>query len=406
MVDRDALEKFKLLSAKEIEILKLVCEGFTYKEINKKTFISESSIKNHMGRVYLKFGIDQLPRRARAFALGNVYCEALREFETSSKGNDKNKQLRKSEQEAEPEPVSKKLLKIVEEDDGGPKVVYEGEVIVVDPDEGLIDDRGLIDDPLFRRKMNPFMMGFLIIAIISILFTGYSIYDRFFSTPPGQSTPSTEESSPEQDLSNAAAEAVPTKEIPIEVIPTETEVVPTESPTPEPTSPPKPAILFEDDFETALSDAWEIVSGNPIVVNGTLSADRDTWLLVGDPTWTNYSVEFQGESAKDHFYEGADIAALRVFDMDNMYAYKWVFVETEWYVVKNGEWNIVPQTYFLEQRKVKNFRFEVKANSIKVYVDGLIESSFFNDEFAKGRIGLFLSKNSIIDNFKVREVLD
>ncbi len=46
-----------------------------------------------------------------------------------------------------------------------------------------------------------------------------------------------------------------------------------------------------------------MVSGNPVVVNGTLSADQDTWLLVGDPTWTNYSVEFQGECG---FYYSSD----------------------------------------------------------------------------------------------------
>ena len=51
-------------------------------------------------------------------------------------------------------------------------------------------------------------------------------------------------------------------------------------------------VIFEDDFEDGLSDNWEIVSGNPIVVNGMLTADQDTWLLVGDQSWKNVSVEF------------------------------------------------------------------------------------------------------------------
>ena len=76
------------------------------------------------------------------------------------------------------------------------------------------------------------------------------------------------------------------------------------------------------------------------------------------------------------------------------------------FVVENGNWNTVPQSYVNNQRNLKHFRFEVKGDSIKLLVDGVNEASFFNDEFTQGRIGLFISEETTIDDFKVREILE
>ena len=309
-------------------------------------------------------------------------------------------------------PKKEKDKKVVKEEEKPKEAVFEKIEIKDDIKSPFEKPKEPIDEKKDGKQMNKTDKSkkerfrslktiWRVISIAAIIFSGYMIYDHFFGTPPTQPAPSVEEPGVEkEEVTITEPEEIPGDD------PTESVIEPAESPIPESTAPLIPAVLFEDDFDSGLSDAWEIVSGNPIVVNGTLSTDQDTWLLVGDPTWTNYSVEFQGESGKDHFYDGADIVALRVFDMDNLYAYKWVFVEREWYVVENGEWNIVPQTYFLEQREVSNFRFEVKGDSIKVYIDGIIESSFFDDKFAQGRIGLFISKDTVIDDFKVREVLD
>jgi DNA-binding NarL/FixJ family response regulator len=43
-----------LLGEREIEVLKLVAEGFTNKEIGKKLFISTHTVRNHMANIFLK----------------------------------------------------------------------------------------------------------------------------------------------------------------------------------------------------------------------------------------------------------------------------------------------------------------------------------------------------------------
>jgi hypothetical protein len=426
MENKEIREKIDSLNPREREVFILYCEDLEYKAIASKLFISLSAVKNIMLAIRRKFEIDQLSRRKTASELSSKFCPVLKEMQNPSNVNAADK---KPEAELKPKPLNKENIPAEKEEihkdkkDGKEKEELNEDVIEKDerkynekpldqkqkkqPKEKKDGNHMKKPDKTKNDRFRILKTIWRLIAIAAIIFSGYMIYDRFFGTSPLQSVSSPEEPGADQEeIAVAVTEEIPTEVIVPTVLPTNTEIVSTQSPTNTPPIMPKPEILFEDDFETGLSNAWEVVSGNPIVVNGTLSADRDTWLLVGDSTWTNYSVEFQGESGKDHFYDGADIVALRFLDLDNMYAYKWVFVEREWYVVKNGEWNIVPQTYSLKQRKVTDFRFEVKGDSIKVYIDGIIESSFFDDKFSQGRIGLFISKDTVIDDFKIKEILE
>lgn len=45
------------LTDKEKEIVKLVCEGLSNKEISSKLFISEQTVKSHLHRIYQKLGV-------------------------------------------------------------------------------------------------------------------------------------------------------------------------------------------------------------------------------------------------------------------------------------------------------------------------------------------------------------
>jgi len=55
------------LTKKEVKILKLVASGKTNKEIAKKLFISEKTVKNHLNHVYRKLGVKN---RAQAVVEG------------------------------------------------------------------------------------------------------------------------------------------------------------------------------------------------------------------------------------------------------------------------------------------------------------------------------------------------
>lgn len=45
-------------SSRETEVLRLICEGFANKEISKKLFISEHTVKGHMKNIFKKMGVN------------------------------------------------------------------------------------------------------------------------------------------------------------------------------------------------------------------------------------------------------------------------------------------------------------------------------------------------------------
>ncbi len=393
MSEDEAFDKLKLLSKREFEILKLYCEFHEYKEIAKMLFVSESAVKNYMGRIYVKLGLDQLPRRARFLAMGEIYCPALHDFEKSTNFD---KDL--NAVETEPEPISQETMKKVEDDDGGPLEIIKQEANKFVPPPDKINQG-------YKRRPNPFAIGFVIISLIAILFMGYSIYDRFWGTSAAQHGGTTSKIQT-QVIADEENATVPTKASQPVVAPTNTDVVPTESPTPEATAPPQADVLFEDDFEDGLSEAWEVISGNPIIVNGMLTADQDTWIAVGDPTWTDYSVEFKASSKYVYYNWGSNFTAVRMNGMENMYVYEWVVSQSRWHIVENGEWNEVPQSEFRPGSDFVEYKIVIKGNSITTYIGGVQKLSFFDDKFSQGRVGIMITEETLVDNFKVKEIPD
>jgi len=192
-----------------------------------------------------------------------------------------------------------------------------------------------------------------------------------------------------------------------EVISTNIAVIPTVTPTLQPAAISKSSVLFEDNFDTGLSPLWETISGEPMIANGMLTAAHDTWLLVGDPSWKNYSVEYDVEIDNQYFSYGFDVIAVRVVDIDNMYAYKWAEFEAQWNIVQNNKWNVIPKSdeaipSFIH---LYNFRITANKNIITLYIDGEQKFSFVDSKFPQGRVGLLISENTVIDNFKVKEIL-
>ncbi len=54
---KPVLDKRKLLSEREIEILKLICLQLTAKEIGEKLFITQRTVEGHKNRILLKTGV-------------------------------------------------------------------------------------------------------------------------------------------------------------------------------------------------------------------------------------------------------------------------------------------------------------------------------------------------------------
>jgi DNA-binding NarL/FixJ family response regulator len=56
---------FSALSAREVEILEMICSGYGNKEIADTLFIAEQTVKNHVSKIYAKLGVENRFRAVR-----------------------------------------------------------------------------------------------------------------------------------------------------------------------------------------------------------------------------------------------------------------------------------------------------------------------------------------------------
>ncbi len=61
-VERRA-EKLKALNERQRAVLRLVCQGLSYREVADALFVSLSTVHYHMANVYARLELDDLPRR-------------------------------------------------------------------------------------------------------------------------------------------------------------------------------------------------------------------------------------------------------------------------------------------------------------------------------------------------------
>ncbi len=141
---------------------------------------------------------------------------------------------------------------------------------------------------------------------------------------------------------------------------------------------------------------------------GVRALDKQTWLIIGDPSWTDYTVEFDAD-ASDCWWpsDGGNVVALRVTDLDNMIAFRWVDCQTAWYIVEDGKWQEVPNTKGdgIKYGMVR-LTITVQGDRFSASVGDKRLSSFFDKRFQRGKMGLRLDAETIIDNLVVRSVAE
>jgi DNA-binding CsgD family transcriptional regulator len=71
------IEKLKELSPRQREVLGYMCEGLPYAQIAGLLVITERTVLFHVGKIYEKLGIAEMPKAARQRELGR-FCPALR----------------------------------------------------------------------------------------------------------------------------------------------------------------------------------------------------------------------------------------------------------------------------------------------------------------------------------------
>ncbi|MFN8472256.1 MAG: helix-turn-helix transcriptional regulator [Anaerolineae bacterium] len=312
------IAKLKTLTPRQREVLDLVCQGLTYKQVAEALFIEETTVLYHIGNIYTKLGIEKLPKTQRQRELG-LFCSALATLAASTPSEPED------EDEDEPAPPRPPTyaLRAAKEDDkplatqaGAPLGPSEPPVIYI-PQRG---GSSLPPPPRsLGRRILPWIAVALMIFISAILAAGlmYLFMSRtaaavqviVTATPlPATETPLAS-ATPVPSLTATAsptptATATPTNTPTVTITPTPTvtstpTATRTVTPTPTPLSTTEPkAVLKEGDtwvgHSLALKADHFSVTDRHVKVDFVLKNITDKKLLVPatsvDNFWTELDV--------------------------------------------------------------------------------------------------------------------
>lgn len=57
-MDKSSINKQYVLSKRELDVLKLIAEGLSHKEVAKKLFISPETVRKHLSNIYAKLNVN------------------------------------------------------------------------------------------------------------------------------------------------------------------------------------------------------------------------------------------------------------------------------------------------------------------------------------------------------------
>ena len=353
MVDQEVIHKLRLLSGREREILKLFCEGNEYKTIGKILFISENTVKTHMGNIYIKLSLHELPSSARRMIIHQTYCLAVHEMALVPQGEEPVKPEPEEPESVEPEPVPDLVMEMVEKDE---KALVVIEPIIVDippieeePKTNPKKDEGKVKQikPKNKGKIRRFWRRMLFIMIIALIaFGGIQVYSwaRGFITDVvqpiiAQNTPETIPTK-SQVQPTTQPTRIPTQKV--VVVPTNTELPATPVPTHTPA--PKITLPFIDDFSNGINSPWSVGYGKWFVTDSGASIsisdiyDDAGSIVLDDPTLTDYKLRVKVHTP--HMWSASQgqfgvIVRYRsnrdqniIFYMNSNGRFKWAYIES------------------------------------------------------------------------------
>jgi len=214
MADTDPTSRFDSLTERHKEVLRLFCKGISYKEIGEILFISESTVKSHIGHIYEKLGLLDLPPKERVARIFEIYCPLLKKHPPVP--------LPPEEKAEEPEPITPEVEKMVDEDENA-LVLWESSQII---------DAEVHDLPP-RPRRNPGCLWGLIGIVVGVgLIAGYFYF--FGGGIPGMSVPN----SPALQASPETPEPPSVSDTPVVIVVTATAIPASETPLPSETSLP------------------------------------------------------------------------------------------------------------------------------------------------------------------------
>ena len=107
MTTRDAAKMLSELTDRQLEILRLYCDGWDYKSIADELYLAEGTVRVHMGNIYQRLELELFNMERRRKLLFEVYCPIL-----------KTEPIQPSPSTTStPDPVPDHIMKMVEDDE-------------------------------------------------------------------------------------------------------------------------------------------------------------------------------------------------------------------------------------------------------------------------------------------------
>jgi DNA-binding CsgD family transcriptional regulator len=258
MASDDPIENLSRLTERQLEVLRLVCDGLKYKDIGARLYITEAAVKSHMANIYIRLELEAVPASQRKLLLFQVYCQALHEGKISPV----------VEESGEPEPVPEEVIQMVEQDEISivPYRPKPSQIIKVKP---------LDPEPPPRRRSCSFMIGIIsgMVITVALGLIIWRVLDAIGLFPPASPTevvmtiaPPTAEPSGVPELPSptpliteviVVVTATPLPATETSPAPTDTPLPPTEIPTPTP-QPNTPAGSHLQPGETWKQDGFHL----------------------------------------------------------------------------------------------------------------------------------------------------
>ena len=265
------------------------------------------------------------------------------------------------------------------------------------------DPRGIkpyVQEPIIIKGKRPPRRGRLVLAVMGVLLVlvgGASYWLGTRNNPPVAPVNASEP--PQSVLSPTLPLPSPSLESTLTFTPEATF-----TPTTPPTATTNP-FLFSDNFNDGLDPAWTTIFGDPIVVNGQLTASESTMVSVGDASWTDYQVSFDIDMPLSACRLGdlSNAVGVRASSVDSMLILVFSGCHSQWNNVVGGAWNPIAATYIdsFFAGDSKHITIDVKGNQISVHFNADLISSLVSDDYPSGYVFIKIRPETLYDDFRV-----
>lgn len=186
-------------------------------------------------------------------------------------------------------------------------------------------------------------------------------------------------------------------------------VLPTFTPSPQPSAAPPASAIFYDNFDAGMSSAWQLESGDPSVVNGRLTGRDEARITLSVSLPTNYAIEFRNWPWEAWWTRAraGDMLLVCVESDSRMLGLGWGNFDSEWLVYESGQWQGVPGSYTEHAFFGDDTELRVKVSDgvYSFYINGEQVSSIVDRSFSCNRVGFrFGEGTSSIDDFLITEL--